>query len=93
MSVEWFKPRGYRHFDAPVSSSFAEHISQAQVVERHSWFPMRQVSGFSEAYLRGGFNPGLVRAFGDQSNYGFVGPTAHPSRGNVGKRPNIPKPP
>ncbi|MHC2462724.1 reverse transcriptase domain-containing protein [Bradyrhizobium embrapense] len=40
MTVEWFKPRGYRHFDAPVSSSFAEHISQAQVVERHSWLPL-----------------------------------------------------
>jgi hypothetical protein len=40
VTVEWFKPRGYRHFDAPVSSSFAEHISQVQVVERHSWLPL-----------------------------------------------------
>ena len=40
MTVEWFKPRGYRHFDAQVGASFAEHISKAQFVERHSWLPL-----------------------------------------------------
>jgi RNA-directed DNA polymerase len=40
VNAEWFKPRGYRHFDAQVSGSFAEQFSQAQVVERHSWLPL-----------------------------------------------------
>jgi RNA-directed DNA polymerase len=40
VTVEWFKPRGYRHFDAQVGASFAERISQVQVVERHSWLPL-----------------------------------------------------
>ena len=40
MTAEWFKPRGYRHFDAPVGRPFAERISQAQFVEQHSWLPL-----------------------------------------------------
>jgi RNA-directed DNA polymerase len=37
---EWFKPRGYRHFDAQVGAPFAERVSQAEFVERHSWLPL-----------------------------------------------------
>jgi hypothetical protein len=40
VTAEWFKSRGYRHFDAQVGSSFAERISHAQNVERHSWLPL-----------------------------------------------------
>jgi RNA-directed DNA polymerase len=37
---EWFKPRGYRHFDAQVGIPFAERILRAQFIERHSWLPL-----------------------------------------------------
>jgi RNA-directed DNA polymerase len=40
VTVDWFKPRGYRHFDAQVGASFAERISQAKAVESHSWLPL-----------------------------------------------------
>jgi hypothetical protein len=40
VTAEWFRPRGYRHFDAQVGRPFAERISQVQVVERHSWLPL-----------------------------------------------------
>ncbi|MGY0571494.1 reverse transcriptase domain-containing protein [Bradyrhizobium sp. RDM12] len=40
MVVDWFRPRGYRHFDAQVGASFAERISQPEAVERHSWLPL-----------------------------------------------------
>lgn len=40
MTAEWFRPRGYRHFDAQVGGPFAERISQVGIVERHSWLPL-----------------------------------------------------
>jgi RNA-directed DNA polymerase len=40
MTAEWFRPRGYRHFDAQIGPPFAERISQVQIVERHSWLPL-----------------------------------------------------
>jgi RNA-directed DNA polymerase len=40
VTAEWFRPRGYRHFDAQVGSAFAESISQIRAVERHSWLPL-----------------------------------------------------
>jgi hypothetical protein len=40
VATDWFKPRGYRHFDAQVGASFAERISQSEAVERHSWLPL-----------------------------------------------------
>jgi RNA-directed DNA polymerase len=40
VATEWFRPRGYRHFDAAVARPFAERILQAEVVEKHSWLPL-----------------------------------------------------
>lgn len=40
MTAEWFRPRGYRHFDAQVGNTFAECISQLRMIERHSWLPL-----------------------------------------------------
>jgi len=36
----WFRPRGYRHFDAPVGERFAEKVLSTTFVERHSWSPL-----------------------------------------------------
>lgn len=36
----WFRPRGYRHFDAPVGESFAGKAMSPTFVERHSWSPL-----------------------------------------------------
>lgn len=40
MIAEWFKPRGYKHFDVPVGASFAESVLDASFVQRHSWSPL-----------------------------------------------------
>lgn len=52
VKVEWFKPRGYRHFDAQVSRSFAERVSEPQVVERHSWLPLIYYEKRTKRYKR-----------------------------------------
>lgn len=37
---EWFKPRGYKHFDAPVGAGFANRVSEPTFVAQHSWLPL-----------------------------------------------------
>jgi RNA-directed DNA polymerase len=37
---DWFKPRGYRHFDAPVGESFADKACDPTTVAKHSWLPL-----------------------------------------------------
>ena len=37
---EWFKPRTYRHFDAPVCEAFAEKIKAPAFVAKHSFSPL-----------------------------------------------------
>lgn len=39
LTFEWFKRRGYRHFDAPVDLNFAQKVLDASFVKRHSWLP------------------------------------------------------
>jgi RNA-directed DNA polymerase len=39
MKPDWFKPRGYSHFDACVGDSFAACIDEG-FVEKHSWSPL-----------------------------------------------------
>ena len=39
MKPDWFKPRGYTHFDAAVGPSFANRISD-EYVKKHSWSPL-----------------------------------------------------
>ena len=40
IAPNWFKPRGYRHFDAAVGTSYAERVSDPCYVEKHSWLPL-----------------------------------------------------
>lgn len=40
MGLEWFRSRGYRHFDAPVGLNYAEKICDRSFVEQHSWLPL-----------------------------------------------------
>jgi RNA-directed DNA polymerase len=40
LTVEWFKPRGYAHFDAPVGSPFAQKVLDRVFVAKHSWLPL-----------------------------------------------------
>lgn len=37
---EWFKTRGYRHFDAPVGPSYAAKVDSSKFVAKHSWLPL-----------------------------------------------------
>src|SRR5262249_30767686 len=37
---DWFKPRGYRHFDVPVGLSFVASASSPAFVAKHSWLPL-----------------------------------------------------
>lgn len=40
MGHSWFRPRGYRHFDAPVGDAYADTICDPKFVTRHSWLPL-----------------------------------------------------
>lgn len=40
MKPSWFKARKYRHFDAPVSASYADNVCDPQFVAKHSWLPL-----------------------------------------------------
>lgn len=40
MSLDWFKPRGYRHFDLPVDEKFAVCVMNPDFVSRHSFSPL-----------------------------------------------------
>ena len=41
MTHKWFKPRGYKHFDAPVGERFAnECAAEPEFVRKHSWLPL-----------------------------------------------------
>lgn len=40
MKHQWFKTRGYRHFDAPVGSDYAEKVGDIDFVAKHSWLPL-----------------------------------------------------
>jgi len=36
---KWFKPRRYKHFDAPVGFSFLKTIESEKFIETHDWSP------------------------------------------------------
>ncbi len=40
MERDWFKTRGYRHFDAPVGPSYAATVCDPKFVAKHSWLPL-----------------------------------------------------
>lgn len=58
MISEWFKPRGYKHFDVPVGTSFAESILDASFVQRHSWSPLIHYEKETKRYSK---NDGKTR--------------------------------
>ncbi|MGK6316307.1 reverse transcriptase domain-containing protein [Neorhizobium sp. DT-125] len=40
MGYDWFKTRGYRHFDAPVGAAYATTVCDPKFVAKHSWLPL-----------------------------------------------------
>jgi hypothetical protein len=40
VSSHWFKPRGYKHFDAPVGDSFAKQACDRSFVAARDWLPL-----------------------------------------------------
>lgn len=40
MPPTWFRPRSYRHFDAPVGEGFARKASSPAFVAQHCWSPL-----------------------------------------------------
>lgn len=40
MSLDWLKPRRYRHFDLPVNEAFAQKAMNPVVVSRHAFSPL-----------------------------------------------------
>ena len=40
MGHSWFRPRGYRHFDAQVGDAYADTVCDRNFVARHSWLPL-----------------------------------------------------
>lgn len=40
MSLDWFKQRGYRHFDLPVCEAFANKVMNPAFVSEHSFVPL-----------------------------------------------------
>ena len=40
MPLDWFKSRGYRHFDLPVGEKFASKVMDPNFVIQHSFVPL-----------------------------------------------------
>ena len=40
VGTDWFKRRGYRHFDRPVGDAFAAKAMKPEFVARHSFSPL-----------------------------------------------------
>lgn len=40
MKPAWLKPRGYKHFDAPVGEAFAAKAHKPAFIKAHSWSPL-----------------------------------------------------
>lgn len=38
--MDWFKKRGYRHFDLPVDEAFAKKITKQEFIKNHSFVPL-----------------------------------------------------
>jgi RNA-directed DNA polymerase len=51
MKPDWFKPRGYAHFDASVGGAFADSIN-SELVEKHSWSPLISYTKRIKRYKR-----------------------------------------
>lgn len=40
MQHKWFRPRSYKHFDAPVGEAFADKACDTSFVASHAWSPL-----------------------------------------------------
>lgn len=52
MSPDWFKPRGYRHFDLPVDDKFAIRATNAVFVARHPFSPLLHYTKSEKRYKK-----------------------------------------
>ncbi|MDD9727266.1 reverse transcriptase domain-containing protein [Roseovarius sp. SK2] len=52
MSLDWFKPRSYRHFDLPVGEKFARKVVDTNFVLRHSFLPLLHYTKSEKRYKR-----------------------------------------
>ncbi|WP_442755619.1 hypothetical protein ACNHKD_02850 [Methylocystis sp. JAN1] len=52
MAPEWFKRRGYRHFDRPVCEEFARKAANPKFVARHPFSPLLHYSKEEKRYKR-----------------------------------------
>jgi RNA-directed DNA polymerase len=51
VTPEWFKPRGYSHFDAAVGPTFANRVDK-KLVETHAWSPLISYTKRIKRYKR-----------------------------------------
>jgi RNA-directed DNA polymerase len=52
MSLDWFKPRGYRHFDLPVDDKFASRAMNPAFVARHPFSPLLHYTKSEKRYKK-----------------------------------------
>ena len=52
MSLDWFKTRGYRHFDLPVGEKFAGKVMNPNFVLRHSFLPLLHYTKSEKRYKK-----------------------------------------
>ena len=53
MTLEWFRPRRYKHFDRPVCESFAEKVKSSSFVVAHPFSPLIHYMKESRRYKPG----------------------------------------
>lgn len=52
MSLDWFKSRGYRHFDMPVGEKFASKVMHPGFVLKHSFVPLIHYTKSEKRYKK-----------------------------------------
>lgn len=52
MSLDWFKSRGYRHFDLPVGEKFASKVMDPGFVFKHSFLPLLHYTKSEKRYKK-----------------------------------------
>jgi len=52
MPLDWFKSRGYRHFDLPVGEKFASKVMDPDFVLKHSFLPLLHYTKSEKRYKK-----------------------------------------
>lgn len=52
MPLDWFKSRGYRHFDLPVGEKFANKVMEPDFVIQHSFVPLLHYTKSEKRYKK-----------------------------------------